>query len=163
MALISIKWKSQLINIRDEIGRSRPNTNVNTKCVYASFWQFFKVKQYLPSSRLRPPLPKSTVSEKTSKLSLHYRKMQQTFLFQNIYNFLKKDQVLTDFWSQNWAYPPPIFSKKSDVFSYDSLLSKKFNLILLHWDLPFILDYLDYFLLLFVVLSQQSVISARSF
>ena len=32
--------------------------------------------------------------------------MQQSLLFQNIYNFLKKDQVLADFWSQHWAYPP---------------------------------------------------------
>ena len=46
---------------------------------------------------LRPPLQKSTISEKTSKLSLYYRKMQQSLLFQNIYNFLKKDQILTDF------------------------------------------------------------------
>ena len=45
--------------------------------------------------------------------------------------------------------PTPIFSKKSDVLSYESLLSKKFNLILLHWELPFILDYLHYFLLVF--------------
>ena len=44
-----------------------------------------------------PPVPKSTISEKTSKLSLYYRKMQQSLLFQNIYNFLKRDQVLTDF------------------------------------------------------------------
>ena len=89
--------------------------------------------------------------------------MQQSFLFQNIYNFLKKDQILTDFWSQHCAYPPPIFSKKNYVFSYKSLLSKKFSLILLYWDLPFILDYFDYFSLLFVVLSQQSVISTCSF
>ena len=31
--------------------------------------------------------------------------MQQSLLFQNIYNFLKKDQILADFWSQHWAYP----------------------------------------------------------
>ena len=32
--------------------------------------------------------------------------MQQSLLFQNIYNFLKKDQILADFWSQHSAYPP---------------------------------------------------------
>ena len=45
----------------------------------------------------KAPLRKSTISEKTPKLSLYYRKMQQSLLFQNIYNFFKKDQVLTDF------------------------------------------------------------------
>ena len=94
---------------------------------------------------LRPPLQKSPISKKTSKSSFYYRKMQQSLLFQNIYNFLKKDQVLTDFWSQHWAYPP-IFSNKSEVFSCEFLLSKKSNLILLHWQLPFILHY---FLLVF--------------
>ena len=59
-----------------------------------------------------PPIPKSTVSEKTSKLSFYYRKMQQTFLFQNIYNLLKKDQILTDFSSQHWAYPTHFFEQK---------------------------------------------------
>ena len=41
---------------------------------------------------------------------------------------------------------PPIFSNKSEVFSCEFLLSKKFNLILLHWQLPFIVPY---FLLVF--------------
>ena len=36
---------------------------------------------------------------------------------------------------------PPIFSKKSDVFTYESLLSNNLNLILLPRELPFILDY----------------------
>ena len=110
---------------------------------------------------LRPPLQKSTISKKISKSSFYYSKMQQNFLFQNIYNFLKKDQVLTDFWSQHWAYSPPlIFSEKSDMLDYESAVSKNLNLILLLWELPFILDY---FLLVFVILSQQSVISTCSF
>ena len=50
---------------------------------------------------LRPPPPqKIEYFEKTSKLSFYYRKMQRNSLFQNICNFLKKDQVLSDFRSQ---------------------------------------------------------------
>ena len=53
--------------------------------------------QYRYVLRPPPPLQKSTISEKTPKLSFYYRKMQQSLLFQNIYNLLKKDQILTDF------------------------------------------------------------------
>ena len=71
--------------------------------------------------------------------------MQQSLLFQNIYNFLKKRSSFNRFLKSTLSLPP-IFSNKSEVFSCESLLSKKFNFILLHWQLPFILHY---FLLVF--------------
>ena len=67
--------------------------------------------------------------------------MQQNFLFQNIYKFWKKDQALSDFRSKHWAYPSPIFLEKSDILSYKSVIPKNLNLILLLWELPFVLNY----------------------
>ena len=51
-----------------------------------------------------PPLLESRFFEEKSKLSFLHRKMQWSFLFQNIDRFLKKDQILQEFRSKLRPY-----------------------------------------------------------
>ena len=106
---------------------------------------------------LRPPSKNRPFRKKHQKWVFIIERCSKLSSFRIYRIFWKKSQIWSNFQSKHRAYPsPPFFSKKSDVLSYESLLSKNFNLILLHWELPFILDYLDYFLLVSVVLSQLS-------
>ena len=64
--------------------------------------------------RFPPPLsvPKSTISEKTPKLSFYSRKMQQTFLFQNIDELLKKRSNFNRLLKSTLSLPLHFFEQK---------------------------------------------------